>query len=89
MPRGKHLLGLPKGKYVFGTVKVGEKGQIVIPKEARELFAIKAGDSLLVLGDAANGLIISTPELVNDMAATLFRNMELSEKDQNGNTEET
>ena len=88
MPKGKHLLGLPKGKYVFGTVKVGEKGQIVIPKEARELFSIKAGDSLLVLGDASNGLIISTPELVNDMAATLLRNMELSDGQENEKTEE-
>ena len=87
MPKGKHLLGLPKGKYVFGTVKVGEKGQIVIPKEARELFSIKAGDSLLVLGDASNGLIISTPELVNDMAATLLRNMELSDGQENEKTE--
>ena len=83
MPRGKHLLGLPKGKYIFGTVKVGEKGQIVIPKEARELFSIKAGDSLLVLGDISNGLIISTPELVNDMAANLFRRVENSEKIEN------
>ena len=88
MPKGKHLLGLPKGKYIFGTVKVGEKGQIVIPKEARELFSIKAGDSLLVLGDASNGLIISTPELVNDMAATLLRNMELSDGQENEKTEE-
>lgn len=78
MPKGKHLLGLPKGKYVFGTVKVGEKGQIVIPKEARELFSIKAGDTLLVLGDISNGLIVSTPELVNDMAANLFKNIESS-----------
>lgn len=88
MPKGKHLLGLPKGKYIFGTVKVGEKGQIVIPKEARELFSIKAGDSLLVLGDASNGLIISTPDLVNDMAATLLRNMELSDGQENEKTEE-
>lgn len=88
MPKGKHLLGLPKGKYIFGTVKVGEKGQIVIPKEARELFSIKAGDSLLVLGDASNGLIISTPELVKDMAATLLRNMELSDGQENEKTEE-
>ena len=39
------------GKYIFGVVKVGERGQIVIPKEARELYGIKAGDSLMVLGD--------------------------------------
>ena len=39
------------GKYIFGVVKVGDRGQIVIPKEAREVYDIKAGDSLLVLGD--------------------------------------
>ena len=39
------------GKYIFGVVKVGERGQIVIPKEAREQYGIKAGDSLMVLGD--------------------------------------
>ena len=39
------------GKYIFGVVKVGERGQIVIPKEAREIYNIKAGDSLMMLGD--------------------------------------
>ncbi len=46
----------PKGKHLFGTVKVGERGQIVLPKRAREIFQIKAGDLLVVLGD-------ETPEL--------------------------
>ena len=39
-----------KGHYIFGTVKVGERGQIIIPKEARQVFDIKAGDTLIVLG---------------------------------------
>lgn len=43
------------GKYIFGTVKVGEKGQIVIPKEARTVMNIKPGDSLIVLGDENRG----------------------------------
>ena len=43
MAGGKHLLGMPRGRHVFGTVKVGERGQIVIPKEARELFGIRPG----------------------------------------------
>ena len=47
-----------KGKHLFGTVKVGEKGQIVIPKEARAIFNIQPGDSLVVLGDEATGLAI-------------------------------
>ena len=51
MAGGKHLLGKPKGKHIFGTAKVGEKGQIVIPKEARTLFGVQPGDTLLILGD--------------------------------------
>ena len=48
------------GKYIFGVVKVGDRGQIVIPKEAREVYGIKAGDSLLVLGDAKGMAVIKT-----------------------------
>lgn len=44
------------GKYVFGIVKVGERGQIVIPKHAREVFDINPGDKLLVVGDVKRGL---------------------------------
>lgn len=47
----------PKGKYAW-TVKVGEKGQIVIPKEAREIFGISAGDTLILLGDKNKGIAI-------------------------------
>ena len=48
------------GKYIFGVVKVGDRGQIVIPKEAREVYEIKAGDSLLVLGDMKGMAVIKT-----------------------------
>ena len=51
-------MSMPKGKYIFGTVKVGERGQIVIPKEAREIFNIHAGDTLLVLGDEEQGIAV-------------------------------
>ncbi len=47
----------PKGKYAW-SVTVGEKGQIVIPKQAREIFGIEPGDSLLLLGDVDRGLAI-------------------------------
>ena len=52
----------PKGKHVFGMVKVGDKGQIVIPKKAREIFHIQAGDTLVVLGDEAQGLAMISSE---------------------------
>ncbi len=54
-----------QGKYIFGVVKVGDRGQIVIPKEARELYGIKAGDSLLVLGDK-KGMAILKTEIFQD-----------------------
>ena len=47
----------PEGKYAW-TATVGEKGQIVIPKQAREIFGIKAGDTLLLLGDEKRGIAI-------------------------------
>lgn len=78
MRPNKHLLGLPKGKRLFGTVKVGEKGQIVIPKEARELFGISPGDTLLVLGDEENGIFISNPEVLSDAANRIFEKLNRS-----------
>ncbi len=48
----------PKGKHIFGMVKVGDKGQIVIPAKARKIFDINPGDNLLVLGDEGQGIAI-------------------------------
>ena len=48
----------PKGKHMFGVVKVGDKGQIVIPAKARRIFGIEPGDDLVVLGDEGSGLAI-------------------------------
>ncbi|MCR5759839.1 MAG: AbrB/MazE/SpoVT family DNA-binding domain-containing protein [Bacteroidales bacterium] len=49
-----------EGKYIFGVVKVGDKGQIVIPKEARKVYDIKPGDALLMLGDQKGIALIKT-----------------------------
>ena len=54
-----------QGNYIFGVVKVGDRGQIVIPKDARELYGIKAGDSLLVLGDK-KGMAVLKTEIFQD-----------------------
>ncbi len=75
MPGGKHILGKSKAQRVFGTAKVGDRGQIVIPKEARELFGIKPGDTLLILGESETGLIVSRPDVLNDLANELLNNM--------------
>ena len=47
-------MNMPEGKYIW-SARVGEKGQIVIPKEAREVFDIKPGDTVLLLGDINQG----------------------------------
>lgn len=72
MAGGKHLLGKANTKKVFGTAKVGDRGQIVIPKEARELFGINPGDTLLILGEEDTGLVISRPEVLSDIANQIF-----------------
>lgn len=65
----KNNLGLnvpPKGKHIFGMVKVGDKGQIVIPAEARKIFDINPGDNLIVLGDESQGIaIVKEKELMD------------------------
>ena len=65
----------PKGKHAFGIVKVGDKGQIVIPAKARKMFDINPGDDLLILGDESQGLaIIKESDIMNFISAA--RNMQ-------------
>ena len=75
MAGGKHVLGKANARRVFGTAKVGDRGQIVIPKEARELFNIRPGDTLLILGEEETGLIVSRPEVLSDIANQIFDNV--------------
>ena len=63
----------PKGKYMFGTVTVGERGQIVIPVKARKVFDIKAGDDLLVLGDIEEGLALVKTHYILDMLENIHK----------------
>jgi len=72
----------PKGKHIFGTVKVGERGQIVIPKEAREIFKIKPGDTLLLLGDEKQGIAIVKNELFVHFAHSILRAQEIQEEEE-------
>lgn len=54
-----------KNKYV-GIAKVGEKGQIVIPKEARDMFDIKPGDSVVILCDKKKGMAVVKSDIIED-----------------------
>lgn len=53
----------PKDKYA-GIARVGEKGQIVIPKGVRDLFDIRPGDTLLVLADKKQGIVITKDDML-------------------------
>lgn len=64
-------MNTPKGKYAW-SVTVGTKGQIVIPKEAREVFGIKPGDTLLLLGDEERGIAIPPERTFDEFAAHVF-----------------
>ena len=75
MHGGKHVLGKGNVQRVFGTAKVGDRGQIVIPKEAREMFGIQPGDTLLILGEADTGLIVSRPEELTTLADKMLNNL--------------
>ena len=62
---------MPEGKYAW-TVTVGEKGQFVIPKQARELFGIRPGDTLLLLGDEEKGLALPRKAALNALMEYIF-----------------
>ncbi len=65
---GNSMTVPPRGKHLFGVVTVGEKGQIVIPKRARKIFHIEAGDHLVVLGDESQGIaIIKSDQMLDFM----------------------
>ena len=61
-----------KDKFV-GIAKVGEKGQIVIPKEARDMFNIKSGDSIIVLCDKERGIALLKAEAIEDISDKVFK----------------
>ncbi len=74
---------IPKGHYIFGTVKVGERGQMIIPKEARKIFDIKAGDTLIVLGDEKWGLAVTKADVLEKHAMNVFRKISEEQTDEN------
>ena len=80
MAGGKHILGKRSAQQVFGTAKVGDRGQIVIPKEARDFFGIQPGDTLLILGKNETGLIVTKPETLHNLADKIFQSVETEEE---------
>lgn len=68
-------MDFPNGKYAW-MVKIGEKGQFVIPKEARDLFDLQPGSSILVLGDAEKGIAILPREMQSQYISRIFAEMD-------------
>ena len=62
------------GKYLFGVVKISDKGQIVIPKEARKLYNLQAGDTLMLLGDK-NGLAMVKTDIFYDLVGQVMEGL--------------
>lgn len=66
----------PKGKHIFGNTTIGERGQIVIPKKARDIFNLHPGDNLIVLGDEEQGLALikeeNLLELINHIKSGIY-----------------
>lgn len=63
--------------HFMATVKVGTKGQIVIPKEIRDMFNIKSGDSLIIMADKNRGIAIHKQSYMNMIADAIFNNQSI------------
>ena len=68
----------PQGKYAW-SVKIGEKGQFVIPKEARDMLGVKPGDTILVLGDEERGLAILPKDKMDQFIAQMMGHIQPEE----------
>ena len=68
----------PKGKHAW-MVKIGEKGQFVIPKEARDQFGLQPGETILVLADDEKGIAIPPKDVSEKLFAQIFQDSEQEE----------
>ena len=73
--KGAEDMNVHDGKYAW-MVKIGEKGQFVIPKEARELFDLQPGDEILVLGDRDRGIAILPKSKQQEYVKQVFGEIE-------------
>ena len=71
---------IPDGKNAW-TVKIGEKGQFVIPKEARDMLGNHPGDTILVLGDAERGIAIPPKAMMNKYISMIFGELSMEHQE--------
>lgn len=72
---------MPDGKHLFGMVRIGDKGQIVIPKKARDIFGLQPGDQLLVLGDESQGIALVKASRLQQFASEILSAMRAPEEE--------
>ncbi|MHB1252699.1 MAG: AbrB/MazE/SpoVT family DNA-binding domain-containing protein [Candidatus Humimicrobiaceae bacterium] len=77
------MFELNNEKHTFSTVKVGERGQIVIPKETRDMFSIKPGDSLVLIANKKRGIVIVKSEKLKEFAREILEKIEHIENIEN------
>lgn len=70
------MFELDNEKHTFSTVKVGERGQIVIPKETRDMFSIKPGDNLIIFANKKTGIVIIKSDKIKEFAKKILENIE-------------
>lgn len=73
-------MDFPNGKFAW-MVKIGEKGQFVIPKEARDMFDLQPGSTILVLGDVNRGIAILPKEMQSEYISRIFAEMDQEDGD--------
>ena len=71
-----------KERYYMSSVRLGPKGQIVIPKEARDMFGLQPGDTLVLLADKKRGIALQTPEKLHPMLKQVFDGIPEDEEDE-------
>lgn len=69
-------------RYYMASVKLGPKGQIVIPKEVREMFGVAPGDTMVLLADRKKGVALQTVDQLNPMLRKTFRSIVSDEEEE-------
>lgn len=69
-------------RYYMASVRLGPKGQIVIPKEVREMFGLDVGDQLVLLADRKKGVALQTTDKLNPMMRRVFEETEAEEAEE-------
>ena len=62
-------------RYYMSSVRLGPKGQIVIPKEARDMFGLQPGDTLVLLADTKKGIALQTADKLNPLLRRVFQQL--------------